>query len=330
MSKRIVVIAEPRAGKLKSVAWETIGFAQFLAEKLGRGLCIVVLGNDIEELARGIADRTGETVLKVTSPILMDYTPEAYGVALAQIASREEPYLVLMGHTYRVMDFAPRLAASLDRGFIPNCVDFQIEDGRPVFLRQVYYGKLNLHVGFKGDPPYFVSLQEGAFSAYEIISKNLPRVMDFPVTLPENLLRRKILQIVQAVQGKVDLSRAEIIVAGGRALGNKEKFQIVIELAKALGAGIGASRPVTDGGWLPKEHQIGSSGQSVSPKLYIACGISGAIQHLVGMANSGCIVAINKDPHAPIFNVADYGIVGDVFQVVPALTKLVKELRKEG
>jgi electron transfer flavoprotein alpha subunit len=330
MSEKIFAVAEHRAGKMKSVAWETIGLSQALAQRLDKELSIVVLGNDIDELSRGIADRTGETVLKVTSPLLANYTPEAYCVALAQMASSENPYLFLMGHTYQVMDFAPRLAASLDRGFIPNCVDFRIEDNRPVFLRQVFYGKLNLQVGLKGEAPYFVSLQQGAFNAYEINSRNLPRVIDFSATLPEDLLKRKILQVVQAVQGKVDLSQAEIIVAGGRGLGNKEKFQIIVDLARALGAGLGASRPVTDGGWLPKEHQIGSSGQSVSPKLYIACGISGAIQHLVGMSNSGCIVAINKDPNAPIFSVADYGIVGDVFQVVPAFTELVKELRKEG
>ena len=150
--------------------------------------------------------------------------------------------------------------------------------------------------------------------------------LDIP--LPKEVLKRRVLEIIQAAQGKVDLSQAEIIVAGGRGLASKEKFQIIVELAQALGAAVGASRPVTDGGWLPKEHQIGSSGQTVTPKLYIACGISGAIQHLVGMVNSGCIVAINKDPNAPIFHIADYGIVGDVFKVVPVLIELAKEIRK--
>jgi electron transfer flavoprotein alpha subunit len=150
--------------------------------------------------------------------------------------------------------------------------------------------------------------------------------MDIPV--PDEVLKRRVLEVFQEAQGRVDLSQAEIIVAGGRGLGSQEKFQIILDLAQALGAGVGASRPVTDGGWLPKEHQIGSSGQTVTPKLYIACGISGAIQHLVGMMNSTCIVAINKDPNAPIFSIADYGIVGDVFKVVPILTELAKEIRK--
>jgi electron transfer flavoprotein alpha subunit len=234
----------------------------------------------------------------------------------------------LMGHTYQAIDFVPRLATRLGRGFIPNCVDYWIDSGRPVFVRQVFNGKISLEVGVKGDPPHFVSLQQGAFNAYEVKSKENPRIVDLAVSLPADLPKRKVLEVIRAAEGTMDLSQAEIIVAGGRGLASKEKFQIILDLAQALGAGVGASRPVTDGGWLPKEHQIGSSGQTVNPKLYIACGISGAIQHLVGMMNSGCIVAINKDPNAPIFGVADYGIVGDVFKVVPALIELAKEIRK--
>jgi electron transfer flavoprotein alpha subunit len=183
-------------------------------------------------------------------------------------------------------------------------------------------------VGFKGDPPYLVSLQQGAFNAYEVQAKPPANVVRLDVPLARDVLKRKVLEMIEAAQGVVDLSQADIIVAGGRGLANKEKFQIILDLAEVLGAGVGASRPVTDGGWLPKEHQIGSSGQTVTPKLYIACGISGAIQHLVGMSNSGCIVAINKDPNAPIFSIADYGIVGDVFKVVPALIEVAKEIKK--
>jgi electron transfer flavoprotein alpha subunit len=329
MSDKIVAIAEHRMGKLKSVSWETVGFAQALAKRLGKEVNIVLLGYGVDELAEEISSRTGEAVLKISHPNLDNYTPEGYCDALGRLVSDTSTYLVLMGHTYQTMDFAPRLAASFDRGFIPNCIDYWIESEQLIFVRQVFSGKLNLHVGLKGDPPYFVSLQQGAFNAHEIMVQGTPRVLSLDLTIPENRLRRKVLGVLRSVQGKVDLTQAEIIVAGGRGLGNKEKFQIILDLAQALGAGVGASRPVTDGGWLPKEHQIGSSGQSVSPKLYIACGISGAIQHLVGMVNSGCIVAINKDPNAPIFSIADYGIVGDVFRVVPALTDLVNKLRKE-
>jgi len=325
---KIVVVAEHRDGRLKGITWEVIGLGQKLAEQLNQELKIVLIGRQIGEVAGQIAQKCGQQVLAVQNDNAAVYTPEAYCEVLVQLLRQELPFLVLMGHTYQTIDFAPRLATHLGRGFIPNCTDYRIDSGRLVFVRQVFGGKLNLEVGLKGDPPYFVSLQQGAFNAYEVKPGQTAKVIDLSMFLPPDILKRKVLEVVQAAQGTVDLTQAEIIVAGGRGLGSKEKFQIILDLAQALGAGVGASRPVTDGGWLPKEHQIGSSGQSVTPKLYIACGISGAIQHLVGMNNSGCIVAINKDPNAPIFGVADYGIVGDVFKVVPVLTELAKEIRK--
>jgi electron transfer flavoprotein alpha subunit len=231
-----------------------------------------------------------------------------------------------MGHTYQAIDFAPRLATMLDRGFISNCVDFQIEAGRMVFVRNVYSGKLNLQVGLKGDPPYFVSLQPGKFGDDEFIGRPLPKVVNLDIHVSDKLvIKRKVLEIVQDVRGKIDLNKAKVIVAGGRGLGSKENFKIIFELAKVLGASVGATRPVIDNGWLPKDHQVGTSGHSVAPKLYIACGISGSVQHLVGINNTSCIVAINKDPYAPIYQVADYGIVSDLFAIVPALTESVKE-----
>jgi electron transfer flavoprotein alpha subunit len=328
MPDTTLVLAEHRAGRLKSISWEAIGFGQKLAGQLNQELKVVLIGKAIEDLADEVSRKCGQEVLSIVSNQLEAYTPEAYCQILSQVTQQESPFLFLMGHTYQVIDFAPKLATMLGRGFIPNCVDYQIEAGRPVFVRQVFNGKINLQVGLKGEPPYFVSLQQGAFNAYEVQSRQSPRVVNLTVPLPDEVLKRKVLEIIQAAQGKVDLSQAEIIVAGGRGLATKEKFQIILDLAQALGAAVGASRPVTDGGWLPKEHQIGSSGQTVAPKLYIACGISGAIQHLVGMMNSSCIVAINKDPNAPIFSVADYGIVGDVFKVVPILIELAKEIRK--
>jgi len=325
---KILVVAEHRNGKLRGITWEAIGFGQKLAEELNQELKIVVIGGQIETLVEEVANKCGQEVLVIRNEECATYAPETYCEVLSQVSRQESPFLFLMGHTYQTIDFVPRLATRLGRGFIPNCVDYRIDSGRPVFVRQVFNGKISLEVGVKGDPPHFVSLQQGAFNAYEVKSKESPRIVDLAVSLPADLPKRKVLEVIQAAEGKVDLSQAEIIVAGGRGLASKEKFQIILDLAQALGAGVGASRPVTDGGWLPKEHQIGSSGQTVNPKLYIACGISGAIQHLVGMMNSGCIVAINKDPNAPIFGVADYGIVGDVFKVVPALIELAKEIRK--
>ncbi|PYV45851.1 MAG: electron transfer flavoprotein subunit alpha/FixB family protein [Acidobacteria bacterium] len=328
MPGKTLVLAEHRAGKIKSISWEAIGFGQKLAERLNQELKVVLIGKAIGDLAEEVSRRCGQEVLTLVNDHCETYTPEAYCHILSQVAQQETPFLFLMGHTYQAIDFAPKLATRLGRGFIPNCVDCQIDADRVVFVRQVFNGKINLQVGLKGEPPYFVSLQQGAFNAYEVQSRQSPRVVNLTIPLPDEVLKRKVLEIFQAAQGKVDLSQAEIIIAGGRGLGSKEKFQLILDLAEALGAAVGASRPVTDGGWLPKEHQIGSSGQTVTPKLYIACGISGAIQHLVGMMNSSCIVAINKDPNAPIFSVADYGIVGDVFKVLPVLIELAKEIRK--
>src|SRR5262245_49394470 len=328
MSDKILVLAEHRGGNVKGISWEAIGFGQKLASQLNGEMDVILLGHDLDNLAGEITQRCGRPVLVASSPHLANYTPEAYCEALSRILAEQSPLLLLLGHTYQAIDFVPKLATMLGRGFIPNCVDYQWDGKQLTFVRQVFTEKLNLQVGFKGSPPHLVSLQQGAFNAYEVQTQSNSKVVRLDIPLPPDIVKRKLLEVFQAAQGKVDLSQADIIVAGGRGLANKEKFQIVLDLAQALGAGVGASRPVTDGGWLPKEHQIGSSGQTVAPKLYIACGISGAIQHLVGMSNSGCIVAINKDANAPIFGVADYGIVGDVFKIVPVLTELAKEIRK--
>ena len=327
MAGRIIVLGEHRDGQLKKTSWEAIGLGRKLSAELGKEVCLALVGSEIDGLAREVSGRSGLEVVVLANDHCRHYTPEAYCEALAEFARTEHPYLLLLGHTYQTMDFAPRLATMLDRGLIPNCVDYRAIDGQLLWVRQVFNGKLNLEVSPKGEPPFLVSIQQGAFPASEEDLGARPRVEHRPAGVADDVPRRKLLEVMEAVQTRVDLSQAEIIVAGGRGLGSKEKFQLILDLAAALGAGVGASRPVTDGGWLPKEHQIGSSGQTVTPRLYIACGISGAIQHLVGMSNSGCIVAINKDPYAPIFQVADYGIVGDVFQVVPKLIEIAREMR---
>lgn len=327
MAGSIVVLGEHRDGQLKKISWEAIGLARKLSAELGKEVCLALVGSDIAELAREVSGRSGLEVVALANDRCRHYTPEAYCEVLAGYTRTDDPYLLLLGHTYQTMDFAPKLATMLDRGLVPNCVDYRSTDGQLLWVRQVFNGKLNLEVSPKGDPPYLVSLQQGAFPASDEDLNVSPRVEHRQAVVAEGVLRRKLLEVMEAVHTRVDLSQAEIIVAGGRGLGSKEKFQLILDLASALGAGVGASRPVTDGGWLPKEHQIGSSGQTVTPRLYIACGISGAIQHLVGMSNAGCIVAINKDPYAPIFQVADYGIVGDVFQVVPKLIEIAREMR---
>lgn len=327
MLNKILVIAEHREGKVKRVSWEAIGFGKKLAEQHNFVIRVVILSNEVENLAAQISERSGLEVLSISDEPCRNYTPEVYCDLFLQVIQRESPFLVLMGHTYQAIDFAPKLATMLDRGFISNCVDFQIEAGRMVFVRNVYGGKLNLQVGLKGDPPYLVSLQPGKFNNHEFMGVQLPKVVNLDIHVSEKLVvKRKVLEIVQEVQAKIDLSKAEVIVAGGRGLGSKENFKIIFDLAKILEGSVGATRPVIDNGWLPKDHQVGASGHSVAPKLYIACGISGQIQHLVGIADARYIVAINKDPYAPIYQVADYGIVGDLFTIVPAITESVKEI----
>ncbi len=328
MKSPILVLMEHRDGKIKNSSWEALGVGQRLAKELGNELKALLIGSQTDALAQRVSERAGVEVLEADSEHMALYSPEGYCEVLSQVAAQESPYLILMGHTYQTMDFAPRLAARLDCGFISNCTSLNLQNGQLSFVRPVYDGKLNAEVLLKGSLPYLVSVQQGSFSAPQERTDIVARVQRIEIALSPEIFQRRILEVIQESCKQVDLSQAEIVVAGGRGVGSKEKFQTILDLAAALGAGIGASRPVTDGGWLPKEHQIGSSGQTVTPKLYIACGISGAIQHLVGMSNSGCIVAINKDPNAPIFRVADFGIVGDVLKVVPLLTSLVKEIRK--
>jgi electron transfer flavoprotein alpha subunit len=328
MARGLLVLVEHRNGKIKPISREAIGFGRELATRLDLVLVLVILGDQIEHLAQQLTRDLGEKVLAVKTPAGMNSSSEMCCEVLKQVLAQEFPYLFLMAHTYQVIDFVPRLAAMLDCGFLPNCVGYELKDGGLSFIRQVFGGKLNMEMRFQGDPPFFVSIQQGAFPAHELPAGSSPDLTWRDMSLPDLVFRRKVLDVFQEMQKKVDLSQAEIVVAGGRGLVSQEGFQIVRDLADALGASIGASRPPVDGGWLPKEHQIGSSGQTVAPKLFIACGISGAIQHLVGMSGSRCIVAINKDPNAPIFSVADYGIVGDVFKVIPILTELVKGIQK--
>ena len=328
MQDQIIVLGEHYKGQLKDISWESLSLGKKLATALRKEVSLVLVGRELDNVAQEVSSKTGLRVIGLTSENYEYYNPEIYCEILLSFILTENPYLILLGHSYQTIDFAPKLAVMLDSAFAPNCVNYQIRDGQLEWVRQVFNGKLNLRVELNGNPPYLVSIQQGSFEASEYNLQAIPKVEQREVILSDSPLRRKLLEVIESIQEKIDLNKAEIIVAGGRGLGSRENFQLILDLADALGAGVGASRPVTDSDWLPKEHQIGSSGQVVSPKLYIACGISGAIQHLVGMSNSACIVAINKDPYAPIFRVADYGIVGDLFKILPILIRLATEIRK--
>ncbi len=322
----IFVITEHRDNKLKSITSEALVFAQRVGQDFGQPVTAVVLGANVSGLADELKTKKIDRVIVAEHPDLAEYSPDRYVEALKTILGNEKPFLVIVGHTTQGMDFAPRLSVSLRRPLIAGCVEYEKQGDRLILTRQVFNAKMNMKTGVRGESPYFATASPGAFQADELQSGGNAEIVSVAVQF-SGPVRRKLVERVEAPRGMVDLSAAPIIVAGGRGLKEKDNFKIVFELAEALGASVGASRPVVDSEWLPREYQVGSSGQTVSPKLYFAVGISGAIQHLVGMQTSRCIVAINKDVEAPIFKVAHYGIVDDLFKVVPALTKIFKDLK---
>jgi electron transfer flavoprotein alpha subunit len=314
-------------GRLKTISNEVVACGQELAQKLGKPLEAVVLATE-RAPAETAAGLKLDRVRLVRDAKLDPYTPDPYVAALRQAIEAEKPDLVLFPHTYQVRDWVPRLAAALDTPFVSDVVGHRGEGERVIWIRQPYQGKLNADVVFKAGPPHLVSLQAGAYPGSSASAGDSPaEIVEQRIDLASVETRTEVLETFQEVADRVDLGRAQIIVAVGRGIGKQEKLPVVEELARALGGQLAASRPVCDNEWLPMDRQIGSSGQTVAPKLYIAIGISGAIQHVVGMKNSGTIVAINKDANAPIFALSDYGIVGDLFEIVPALTEKIREAK---
>lgn len=324
MSVDILVVAEQRDGKLNRSTLEAVVAGQELGKQLGKSVSLAVLGKGVAGLASELTAGVSE-VLVVENDKLDHYTPDGYAAALKQVIEAENPQFVLFSHTYMVRDYAPKLSAALAKPLVSDCLHYKMEGTQPVFVRQVFQGKIDADFVFEGDGPHLVSFQVGAFNADNLDSSASGSVRKAEVSLDDVQLRTKVLEIFEGVKQEVDLSKAERIVSVGRGIKKPENLDLIRGLAAALKAEISASRPVCDDGWLPLDRQIGSSGQTVAPKLYLAVGISGAIQHIVGMKNAGTIVAINKDPHAPIFDIADYGIVGDLFEVVPEIIKAMKE-----
>jgi len=322
----ILAILEQRGGVWHRMSWEALAAAQQLGEELQLAVSAAVVGQDVSAAAGELAGKRLERVHAVEHELLKDYTPDAYAAALQQLIAAVTPRVVLCPHTYQVRDFAPKLATALDRVLVSDVVGHRVENGELVFVRQLFQGKINVDVRFAGEPPYFASVQAGAYCADKVAAGSAG-IEKFTPNVEAAAIRTKPLEWFRESQRAVDLTAAEIIVSVGRGIKEAENIPMVQKLADALGAELAASRPICDNGWLPMERQVGSSGQTVSPKMYVAVGISGAIQHLVGMKGSKTIVAINKDPEAPIFEVADYGIVGDLFQVVPALVEEIKKAK---
>ncbi|HWG19706.1 MAG TPA: electron transfer flavoprotein subunit alpha/FixB family protein [Terracidiphilus sp.] len=316
----IWVVLEERDGRVSRTSWEALAAGQRLAAQDGKFVHAAVMGSATEALAAEVAGKALTKVARIEHPLLARYTSDAYTIALHQFFEQEKPEYIVFPHTYQVRDFAPALAARMNQVLISDVVGF--EQG-PVFTRQLLQGRLAGTYRHQGEGPCFVSVQAGAFRA-DAVEAGTPEVTSFTPTIDAAQIRTRPGEPFRGSAQTVDLASAPLIVSVGRGIKEADNLPLVQELAAALGAELAASRPICDNGWLPMERQVGSSGQTVSPKLYLAVGISGAIQHLVGMKGSQCIVAINKDPDAPIFEVADYGIVGDLFEVVPALTEAVK------
>ncbi|HTX33799.1 MAG TPA: electron transfer flavoprotein subunit alpha/FixB family protein [Bryobacteraceae bacterium] len=308
------------------MSWETLAAAQQIAAQANTSVSAAVVAGG-ESAAGELAQKRLERVYSVEHELLSPYTPDGYSLALRQLIERVQPRLVLFPHTYQVRDFLPKLATSFGKVAVTDAIAHRVQDGAVIFVRQLFQGKVNVDVRFAGEAPNFASLQAGAYRADQVESGGAAAIEKFRPEIAAAQIRTKPLELFRESQRAVDLSAAEIIVSVGRGIQEASNIALVQQLADALGAELGASRPICDAGWLPMERQVGSSGQTVAPKMYLAIGISGAIQHLVGMKGSRTVVAINKDANAPIFEVADYGIVGDLFQVVPELIEAVKKAR---
>lgn len=327
MADKILVIAEQHQGKLHRQSWEALAAGQQLGEKLGQPVVVALAGRGIGALGEELAAKKVEGVWLVEHELLERYTADGYAAALRQAIEQLKPGTVLLPHTYQGRDFAPKLAASLRRSLLSDCIGFRVQAQQLVFVRAMFQGKTNVDVAVAGDPPWLATLQAGAFRGDAVVAGNgRAGVNQVEVALDAAKIRTRPEEPFREAKQAVDLSQAEIIVAVGRGIKAPENIEMARKLATLLGGELAASRPICDEGWLPMERQVGSSGQTVAPKLYLALGISGAIQHVVGMKGARTIVAVNKDAHAPIFEVADYGIVGDLFEVVPAL---MEELEKQ-
>jgi electron transfer flavoprotein alpha subunit len=316
----ILVVAEQKDGVLNRAALEAVAAAQ----TLGGPMTIVLPGSEALEAVNELARTEATEVIALEHVALANYTADGFVQALAAFIPTVSPDLVVFSHTYQTRDFAPRLAARLDRALVTDCTG--VKAGTPpVFTRQMFQGKVSADVTLEGPAPHFATFQIGAFRADAVRKGGSPApVKSVTATVDPGAIRQKPEAPFREARQAVDLSQAERIVAVGRGIKGQEHIALAQQLAEALGAEVAASRPICDSGWLPMERQIGSSGQTVAPRLYLALGISGAIQHVVGMKGARTIVAINKDPEAPIFEIADYGIVGDLFEIVPAMVAALK------
>ena len=321
----VLVITEQTAGAWHNMSFEAIVAGIEAAAALNCPLQVAVIGSGVDALAIQAAAKKVSEVVVIDDPALADYTPDGFAAAVREAVEQLNPTLVLFPHTYQVRDFAPKLTTSLGKALVSDAIGIRVDDGELVFVRQLFQGKLNADVTLAGDAPHFASVQSGVYRADTLVDGDAPApIRKLELSLDASQIRTRPEAPFQESKGAVDLTAADIIVSVGRGIKDPDNIPMARELADAIGGELAASRPICDNGWLPLERQIGSSGQTVSPNLYLALGISGAIQHVVGMKGAKTTVAINKDEGAPIFEIADYGIVADLFEVVPALTEALK------
>ncbi len=325
MAQGVWTIAEQRDGEIRKITYEIVSEGRRLADALGQELTVILLGSNIKEKAAELGQYGADKVLVADDSRLEPYTTDAYVSVISELVKANDPQILILGASVEGKDLAARLAASLDVGMAQDCTVFAIEDGNLVATRPIYAGKAYAKVTFENSLPQMAAARPKVMSISEPDASRSAEVVDASFTLDDADLKTKVVDVAKDESGKVDLTEADKIVSGGRGMKGPENYNILEELADLIGASVGASRAAVDAGWRPHPDQVGQTGKVVSPNLYIACGISGAIQHLAGMSTSKVIVAINKDEDAPIFQRADYGVVGDLFDVVPALTEEVKK-----
>jgi electron transfer flavoprotein alpha subunit len=325
MAQGVWTIAEHRDGEIRKITYEIVSEGRRLADALGQELTVLLLGFNIKEKAAELGRYGADKVMVADDARLDPYTTDAYVSVISQVAKAGEPALLLIGGSVQGKDLAARLSAALNVGMAQDCTAFSVEDGNLVAVRPIYAGKAYAKVTFENSWPQMATARPNVMAIGEPDPSKSVGVMDASFSLDDAQLKTKLVDVMKDASGKVDLTEADKIVSGGRGMKGPENYKILEDLADLIGASVGASRSAVDAGWRPHADQVGQTGKVVSPNLYIACGISGAIQHLAGMSTSKVIVAINKDPDAPIFQKADYGVVGDLFDVVPALTEEVKK-----
>lgn len=327
MSRDVWVLAELANSHPRKITYELLGKARDLAAALKGRVAALVLGAEAKPLARDLGARGADVVYVAEHPLLVQYTTDAYAAVIAPVLEREQPSLLLIGSTAAGRDLAPRLAARVRAGLVSDCTAVDLEGGRVVATRPVMTRKAIARVAFRDEGLRIAVVLPNVFPPAQEDAARAPQVVPLAATLDPAAIRTRVVGTTAIARESVPLTEADIIVSGGRGLRGPENFALLRDLAAALGAAVGSSRPPVDSGWVPHDYEIGQTGKTVNPQLYIACGISGAPQHLAGMSSSRYIVAINRDPQAPIFGIASYGVVGDLFEIIPLLTAEVRKLK---